>query len=713
MRLRHLAPSLLAAVCLGGEAVPVPVAELRLADGQQIIQRWNASLYAQVWNDPAAERLRSRWAGLLAKAQEQKGWEPVAVLTALRHVQARVVAQGDDPAFPAVLAQAELADLAAPAFTALAEDGEPSTLAGADQAVVFENGKVRSLVTRFGGFLLASVNRAAPTSPAALPPAADELAARVDLGQLKTLLTSLIEDEDSRNELLEAFDQMQAMGATGVAYRMRLLPEGVWEHFDMPGSRTPWSIPVDRTLLGRMPGNTLMAGGVGFDGQAYWQHFRKGLLKPLAQARDMEVKDDADLDRTEQEIDQIFREQGLSFTLAQLVQGLKGTLVVGITPGIPFPALVLVVPRSAEVDAGAAKGLALLEAQLPAEGDSAMLAIPNFPVPVTVARDKTHWLITSDPMLPTAWLSGAPGGWSESGPGRLALAKAAADATQIGASDTPQVLRVINGYLGMGLGFIPNLEAADKQAILALVGRLADRAQPGYVVGGPTPDGGEAIEMRGVLGVSGTIALVGTVGWVFSQSVSRFDGGLEEGRESADPNLARATLKSAIFPAQVQFQAGTYVDQDADGRGEYGLLGELGGLRRLEKSPDQPITFIARDLASGEPVQGWRYAIYLPEAGDAPLAEDLEAEKPRARDAKAADAQERHFVAYAWPATGSEGLMFGLTESGQVYETSFTGEPPAWNALFGGGSWGTPAVWQVTAGRTAPVEAPAQDDDKL
>lgn len=53
---------------------------------------------------------------------------------------------------------------------------------------------------------------------------------------------------------------------------------------------------------------------------------------------------------------------------------------------------------------------------------------------------------------------------------------------------------------------------------------------------------------------------------------------LLESRVTANEAAASASLKSGIFPAQVQFQGGTNLDRDQDGVGEYGTLRMLSGL---------------------------------------------------------------------------------------------------------------------------------------
>jgi prepilin-type N-terminal cleavage/methylation domain-containing protein len=53
---------------------------------------------------------------------------------------------------------------------------------------------------------------------------------------------------------------------------------------------------------------------------------------------------------------------------------------------------------------------------------------------------------------------------------------------------------------------------------------------------------------------------------------------LLESRVTANEAAASASLKSGVFPAQVQFQAGGYQDSDLDNVGEYGTMGALAGI---------------------------------------------------------------------------------------------------------------------------------------
>lgn len=135
-------------------------------------------------------------------------------------------------------------------------------------------------------------------------------------------------------------------------------------------------------------------------------------------------------------------------------------------------------------------------------------------------------------------------------------------------------------------------------------------------------------------------------------------GAAEEANESA----AFTTLRSAIFPAQIQFQGGAYRDADGDGRGEY--------------SPD------LRELAGGA-IPGLQATLSL-------LPAEFNAERPVVNGYAYAthDLGESGFVAYAWPAKPGEGgsLVLAIMANGVVWRRPVlvgAAEPAAWD-LWGG-----------------------------
>jgi prepilin-type N-terminal cleavage/methylation domain-containing protein len=73
---------------------------------------------------------------------------------------------------------------------------------------------------------------------------------------------------------------------------------------------------------------------------------------------------------------------------------------------------------------------------------------------------------------------------------------------------------------------------------------------------------------------------------------------LMESRVTANEAAASASLKSGVFPAQVQFQAGGYQDIDADNVGEYGTLRALTGLDATNKIAASSIRLLQGPLAT-------------------------------------------------------------------------------------------------------------------
>jgi hypothetical protein len=188
--------------------------------------------------------------------------------------------------------------------------------------------------------------------------------------------------------------------------------------------------------------------------------------------------------------------------------------------------------------------------------------------------------------------------------------------------------------------------------------------------------------------------------------------GMLSGRISANETAAIGSLKS-IASSQEFFKKARKVDQDGNGIGEYGLLGELCGelaLRpgtTLRASPP----FISQEfrtggskgtgsatkvgyhyksmlaesfaVATGSATKGgYHYKIYLSNAtaadpsltgSDKELGGNATTGGRKASDA-AIKLQEGHFVVYAWPAdlhnTGER--AFVVTEEGQVYGTRMT-----------------------------------------
>ncbi len=694
---RLLAPTLALVACCAWAAEPAPVAELQLADGKDLITHWERTPWAKVWADPASKALHAPFAEWQAGAAKKLGGTPTELLAAIANARMSVK-PGTDPLKPAFNAGADFGAFAAKLF-ALAKNADPktgpATVAGADEALTSTSATgVVSVLARFADSLAMALNADAVRPVARTAPLDADLLVQADLPRIFEMIAAASEDAELKQAMANAKSQILEHGPGTSTYHLDLVSEGFLERLEVDSTKVDGYQPVDRTVLARLPATTLMTAAFGADGAAYWKTQRKTLLQSWAK---LVGTDPADHDATEAAIDAAIAKAGLDVKLADIVTGWVGTSLFALSPGMPFPSLTIAIPRSPANDKLLTVGLGMIGGSVPEEGASAPLALPNVPVAVTVVRDKGLWIISSDATAGDQWLSGKPNGWADTAAAKVALAKAPADAYLIGASDTPAVLRLIAGYAGMALGMAKDLPADQKQAILQGLNVLAANASTGYVVGG-TQGPKQVVECRSITGAFPSLVFAGAGAGVASYFRTK------QRMEAAAPRPAKVAsgpayvLRSQIFPAEIQFQAGTYIDQDGDGIGEYGLLSELAGRRT---AGGKSLALVGGPLARSAAMEGYAYAVYLP-AGDGRVADDGKKEDRAAVKANA-DAQEGAFVAYAWPVRTKDGEMYALLADGTVYQAPFAGTAPAWNAVFDGKSWSDPAAWET-------VETDAGDD---
>jgi len=204
----------------------------------------------------------------------------------------------------------------------------------------------------------------------------------------------------------------------------------------------------------------------------------------------------------------------------------------------------------------------------------------------------------------------------------------------------------------------------------------------------------------------------------------------------AIPNLLKSKLVTneanaiaslrTILSQESAFRQSSDVDQDEDGIGEYGLLGELAGelVPRDEDATAPGRNYISRSMTTGGSAgtgyankQGYYYIMFLASDGvggagddaglggtDALAGAELD---PDLGDDAAIDLQEMHWCCYAWPKeAGSTGKRtFFINEEGDVYATkgetllySGSASIPTVDAAFDS----TDAVWgKVARGNNA------------
>ena len=166
--------------------------------------------------------------------------------------------------------------------------------------------------------------------------------------------------------------------------------------------------------------------------------------------------------------------------------------------------------------------------------------------------------------------------------------------------------------------------------------------------------------------------------------------GLSRSRVGTNESSAIGALRS-LATSQAQFQSQCIVDQDADGVGEFGTLGELAGTSPCRVSGQQmnATPFIAAILGVCDQngvaqKSGYHFVVYLPTAKGPARRESGGTFGAATLDAVDADAnaQEVRWCAYAWPAMpGQSGnRVFFVNQAGDVYTS------PATITRYGGAS---------------------------
>lgn len=683
--LRPLVPSMAAIALCAGEAATAP-ATLQIADGSQLVKAWDASIYAKVWADPSAAPLRAKWAEGVKEAQDELGFDPVATVLGMSGFEVRFLGMAG-PEKPIFHLRVDLGADAEKVFALLSkkDGGAAKQVAGADEAF----GNDDATVARFKTVIAVGVNcPPSAAAPAAASPAA--IALDADAKRIVDAIAPSIPEEKKAE-----FDKVIKNIAPYLGlwkYRGDIVAEGVRERLDA-NVPTPGTMPADRGVLAKLPATTLMTLAYGFDGKGYWKAAGEPLLLQLDEV--MHPGAPAGPVQTAQEIQGFLQVMGVEASLQEVVEGLTGTSLIALTQSAPFPALTIALPRSKPLDQLIDLGLKQIQATMPGEGESAPIVIPDLPIPVpiTLLRDKAHWVLTSDPVLAGTWSTGAPGGFADTAMAKTLYEKAPKDAALLGASDTPAVLRTIQGYLGMVLAANDSLTPEQKQAINGAILRLAGAASTGYLFTANDAKGSRT-EVRGLIG-SGVVPLLvggGIFGYVMRErmAMGMADLGDAGGGDDTPEGQAIDTLGSVLFPAQFQFQGGAYIDQDADGTGEYGTLAELTGAAAAPGRAQAEAT--AQGFSPDGVRNGYRFTVFLPDAAGKALSADKEARKA---DKAAADAQERSFVIYAWPVEAASGSRsFAVDQTGVVYEAPYTGKAPAWNELYGGQGWDGVPAWQ-------------------
>jgi hypothetical protein len=161
---------------------------------------------------------------------------------------------------------------------------------------------------------------------------------------------------------------------------------------------------------------------------------------------------------------------------------------------------------------------------------------------------------------------------------------------------------------------------------------------------------------------------------VFEISIPKLGrrGGYSTSNESAGIGALRS-----LSTAQEQFKQQNVVDQDADGMGEYGWLGELAGgdaVRisglKMNTSPFIAAILGIKDARGFAQKSGYYFVAYLPTASGVAAGEAHVVDS--AGNSADADGQETRWCVYAWPNRypDSGRQAFFVNASGEVYATA-------------------------------------------
>ena len=169
---------------------------------------------------------------------------------------------------------------------------------------------------------------------------------------------------------------------------------------------------------------------------------------------------------------------------------------------------------------------------------------------------------------------------------------------------------------------------------------------------------------------------------------------LLESRVTANEAAASASLKAGVFPAAVQFAAGSYQDADADNVGEYSTLGAMGGRVATIKIAVNELKLLTGPLASGAAnaalisANGYFFTSAVPTTATvaAPAVttgDNLETESPAVALTAATSSNnpgEQRFCYSAAPQRYSDTgrRVFGLTNDGMVRSPALAADQGVW-----------------------------------
>jgi hypothetical protein len=161
----------------------------------------------------------------------------------------------------------------------------------------------------------------------------------------------------------------------------------------------------------------------------------------------------------------------------------------------------------------------------------------------------------------------------------------------------------------------------------------------------------------------GVLVFIGLASIIYSN--------LTETRVSCCQGSAAGTLKSAVFAAQVQFQAATYLDDNKNGIGEYGYICQMSGETGVGLFKVGDLGLITGLLARAVSKDGthrdsaYHFQVYLPNGIGGMMTYEEYIQMP---DKKLGAAlREKYYVVFAWPQNLEyHRRVYAITQSGHL-----------------------------------------------
>lgn len=161
---------------------------------------------------------------------------------------------------------------------------------------------------------------------------------------------------------------------------------------------------------------------------------------------------------------------------------------------------------------------------------------------------------------------------------------------------------------------------------------------------------------------------------------------LLESRITANEGAAAGSMKSAVFSSEVQFQAGTYQDSDANGVGEYGHIQDMAGVRATAGAAVGDLSLITGQLANmtaGDATalaQNYRFSVFtMNAAGDDLIQEGTALPAPGATAITENTAENRYLVGASPTELNNTGRrVYVMEQDGQLRSTSLIANRDTW-----------------------------------